>query len=83
METKYFLVRAYRYKESKSWEYSLVGMYSDISAAKQAYYDNMGRIIKNSNDFAMVILFDNFGNKKLSDYDDASIPEPTPEPSAE
>lgn len=83
METKYFLVRAYRYKESKSWEYGLVGMYSDISAAKQAYHDNMGRIIKNSNDFAMVILFDNFGNKIMSDYDDTSIPEPTPEPSAE
>jgi hypothetical protein len=53
METKYFVAKAYRYKESGSWEYSLVGMYSDLSSAKQAYHDNMGRIIKNTNDFAM------------------------------
>lgn len=70
METKYFVVRAYRYRESGGWEYNLVGMYSDLSAAKQAYHDNMGRIIKDSNDFAMVILFDSFGNKIASDYDD-------------
>ena len=77
METKYFVARAYRYKESGSWEYSLVGMYSDLSSAKQAYYDNMGRIIKNTNDFAMCILFDSYGNSKLSDFDDTHVePEP-------
>ena len=80
METKYFVVRAYRYKESGSWEYNLVGMYDSLSAAKQAYHANMGAIIKATNDFAMVILFDSYGNKILSDYDDTHV---EPESSAE
>lgn len=80
METKYFVVRAYRYKESGSWEYKLVGMYDNVSTAKQAYYSNMGAIIKDSNDFAMVILFDSYGNKIISDFDSTVEPEPTPEP---
>ena len=82
METmKYFVVRAYRYaNENHSWEYNLVGMYADISTAKQAYHDNMGRIIKPTNDFAMVILFDSYGNKIMSDFDDKHVePEPNEE----
>ena len=82
METKYFVCRAFRYKESGNWEYKMVGMYDDLSAAKQAYYSNMGSIIKASNDFAMVILYDSFGNKILSDYDNTYV-EPAPEPNAE
>lgn len=82
METKYFVCRAFRYKESGNWEYKMVGMYDDLSAAKQAYYSNMGSIIKATNDFAMVILYDSFGNKILSDYDNTYV-EPTPEPNAE
>ena len=73
METKYFVCRAFRYKESKNWEYKMVGMYNDVSAAKQAYYSNMGAIIKDSNDFAMVILFDSYGNKILSDFDSTYV----------
>lgn len=77
METKYFVARAYRYKESGSWEYALVGMYADLSSAKQAFHDNMGRIIKATNDFAMCILFDSYGNKIMSDYDSTYVePEP-------
>lgn len=78
METKYFVVRAYRYaNEGHAWEYNLVGMYDNISAAKQAYHDNMGRIIKSTNDFAMVILFDSYGNRITSDYDNTYVaPEP-------
>ena len=75
METKYFVVRAYRYRESKSWEYKIVGMYDELSSAKQAYYSNMGAIIKQSNDFAMVILFDMYGNKIISDFDDTHTEE--------
>ena len=73
MERKYFVARAYRYKESGSWEYGLVGMYSDLSAAKQAFHDNMGKIIKNTNDFAMCILYDSYGNRIMSDYDDTHV----------
>lgn len=78
METKYFVVRAYRYaSEAHGWEYNLVGMYNDITTAKQAYHDNMGRIIKATNDFAMVILFDSCGNKIMSDYENTYVaPEP-------
>lgn len=83
METKYFVVRAFRYKESKKWEYKLVGCYDDITSGKQAYYSNMGAIIKDSNDFAMTILFDSYGNKLESDYDSTYVPEPEPEPNTE
>ena len=79
METKYFVCRAYRYKESGSWEYKLVGMYSDLSAARQAYYSNMGAIIKDSNDFAMCILFDSYGNKMESSFDSTYV-KPESEP---
>ena len=80
METKYFVARAYRYKESKNWEYSLVGMYADLTTAKQAYHSTMGSIIKSSNDFAMAILFDSYGNRLMSDYDNTYV---APEPNAE
>ena len=80
METKYFVVRAYRYKSSGNWEYNLVGMYDTLSAAKQAYHDAMGKIIKSTNDFAMVIMFDSYGNKIESDYDNTYVaPEPNEE----
>lgn len=80
METKYFVARAYRYKESGSWEYSLVGMYNDLSSAKQAFHDNMGRIIKSTNDIAMCIIFDSYGNRIDSDFDTTYVePEPNEE----
>lgn len=72
METKYFVARAYRYKSSGNWEYNLVGMYDNLSAAKQAYHDNMGKIIKATNDFAMCIIYDSFGNRIDADFDDTS-----------
>lgn len=79
METKYFVCRAFRYKDSGNWEYKMVGTYDTLSAAKQAYYSNMGSIIKDSNDFASVILYDSYGNKYLSDYDSTYVaPEPEP-----
>jgi len=80
MDQKFFVVRAYRYKASGNWEYNIVGMYDTISAAKQAYYATLGSIIKASNDFAMAIVYDNFGNKILADYDDTHV---EPEPSEE
>jgi len=79
METKYFVFRAFRYKESKNWEYNLIGMYNTLTDAKQAYYANMNAIIKSTNDFAMCVIFDNFGIKVLSDFDDTHIEE-EPEP---
>lgn len=80
METKFFVVEAYRYKESKSWEYSLKGMYDDLTVAKQMYHSRLGAIIKDTNDFVMVILFDSFGNKIMSDFVDTTTePEPTEE----
>ena len=80
METKYFVARAYRYKSSGNWEYNLVGMYDTFSAAKQAFHDNMGKIIKSTNDFAMVVLYDSYGNMIMSDFDSTYV---APEPEAE
>mgnify|MGYP006923391707 CR=1 FL=1 len=80
METKYFVARAFRYKESGNWEYKMVGMYDTISAAKQAYYSNMGSIINVTNDFAMVIRYDSYGNKIISDFDSTYVAPEPPEP---
>ena len=82
MDRKYFVAFAYRYKESKNWEYQLIGCYDELTAAKQAYYSKMGAIIKKTNDFAMCIIYDNFGNKIDSDFDDTHV-EPAPEPTPE
>lgn len=82
METKYFVCRAFRYKESGNWECKMVGAYDSLSAAKQAYYSNMGSIIKDTNDFAMVILYDSYGNKIESDFDSTYVA-PEPEPNEE
>lgn len=78
METKYFVARAFRYASSKNWEYQLVGMYDTLSAAKQAFHDNMAKIIKQTNDICMCIVFDSFGNRIDSDF--ATTVEPEPEP---
>lgn len=79
METKFFVARAFRYKESGSWEYKIVGMYDDLTTAKQAFHSNMGAIIKASNDIAMCIIFDSFGSLIQSDFDTTYV-EPEPEP---
>lgn len=70
METKYFVARAYRYCESGSWEYKMVGMYDTLSEAKQAFHSNMGAIIKATNDICMCIVFDSFGNRIDADFDE-------------
>ena len=69
MEQKFFVARAYRYKASGNWEYNLVGMYDTISAAKQAWHNTMAAIIKDSNDMAMAIIYDSFGNRIDADFD--------------
>lgn len=81
METKYFVCEAYRNaSEAHGWEYKMTGMYSDISSAKQAYHARLGAIIKPANDFAMCILFDSYGNKTMSDFDNKYVePEPNKE----
>lgn len=68
METVFFLMRAFRYKESGKWEYKLINMYPDIPSVKQAYFSNMAAIIKDTNDFAMCVIFDNWGNRIEADY---------------
>ena len=77
METKFFVAEAYRYKESGNWEYSLKGMYNDLASAKQMYHSRLAALIKNTNDFVMVILYDSFGNRIEWDYVDSTV---TPEP---
>lgn len=86
MERKYYVAESYRYAASGNWEYSIKGDHDDIVSAKQQYYSRLAAIIKPSNDFAMVILYDNYGNKILSDFVDTHVepePEPTPEDTEE
>ena len=73
METKFFVLRAFRYRESQKWEYKLVGMYDDLPSAKQAYHSNMSAIIKDTNDFAMCVIVDSFGNSVERDYSDTHM----------
>jgi hypothetical protein len=75
METKFFVAESYRYRESKSWEYKMVGMYADLATAKQAYHSRLAAIIKATNDFASVILYDNFGRTIATDYVDTHVEE--------
>lgn len=77
MGVKYFVARAFRYKESKNWEYKVVGMYDDLSSAKANFHGTMSAMIKDTNDFAMAILYDSMGNVYATDNDDTSV---TPEP---
>ena len=70
METKLFVMEAYRYKESGKWEYSLKGMYDTLEEAKPAFHARCNAIMKNTNDFAMVVIVDSFGNRIQSDYVD-------------
>ena len=77
METKYFVARAFRYVESGGWEYKIIGMYDSLSEAKQVFHSNMGSIIKSTNDIAMCIIYDSFGNLIQSDFDSTYVePEP-------
>ena len=73
MEQKFFVARAFRYKESKNWEYKIVGMYDDLISAKQAFHSSMGSIIKDSNDIAMCIIYDSFGSLIMSDYNSTYV----------
>lgn len=80
METKFFVAEAYRYKESGKWEFKAVNSYDTLYDAKQAFHTRKAAITKASNDFAMVVCFDMFGNMKMSDYDDThEEPEPNEE----
>ena len=81
METKYFVAEAYRYaNESHGWEYKISGVYDTLENAKQAYHSRGGAIIKATNDHAMVIIYDSYGNKIMSDYVNTYV---EPEPEAE
>lgn len=85
METKFFVVEAYRYAESKKWEYKHDGMFDSLAQAKQVFHSRLAAIIKNTNDFAMVMLYDSFGNRIDADYVDTSTqsePESVPEQSS-
>ena len=77
-EIKYFVAEAYRYAESKKWEYSIKGMYDTLDEAKQQFHSRLGAIIKDTNDHAMVIVYDSLGNKVMSDFVD-TVEEETPE----
>ena len=76
---KYFVAEVYRYRESGNWEYKASGSYDTLYEAKNAFHARKAAITKASNDFVMVILFDAFGNVKMTDFDDTRTPEPEPE----
>ena len=74
METKFFVVEAYRYKASGNWEYKMDGMYGSLTQAKSIFHARCSAIIKDTNDFCMVMLYDNWGNRIEIDVVDTSDP---------
>lgn len=82
MNTKYFVAEAYRYKASGNWEFKAVNSYDTLYDAKNAFHARKAAITKDSNDFAIVILFDMFGNRIMADFDDTHEA-PAPEPDEE
>ena len=79
MEILYFVAEAYRYKESKKWEWSIKGAYSTVEEAKQQFHARMAAITKASNDHSMVIVYDSYGNRIMADFVNTYEPEPEPE----
>lgn len=75
-DLKYFVAEAYRYAESKKWEYSIKGIYDTIEEAKQQFHSRLGAIIKDTNDHAMVIVYDSLGNRVMSDFVDTVEEQP-------
>lgn len=75
-DLKYFVAEAYRYAESKKWEYSIKGIYDTLDEAKQQFHSRLGAIIKDTNDHAMVIVYDSLGNKVMSDFVDTVEEQP-------
>ena len=79
METKFFVVEAYRYKASGNWEYKMNGMYDSLKQAKSIFHARCSAIIKDTNDFCMVMLYDNWGNRiEIDVVDTSEAPEPEP-----
>ena len=78
MDTMYFVAEAYRYKSSGKWEFKAVNSFDSLYDAKNSFHARKAAITKDSNDFALVVLFDMFGNMTKSDYDDTHV-EPAPE----
>lgn len=54
-------------------------MYNDLNSAKQAFHDNMAKIVKTTNDICMCIIFDSFGNRIDADFVTTVEPEPEEE----
>lgn len=82
METKYFVVEAYRFAASGNWEYKMNPIQSELSKAKALFHARLAAIIKDTNDFCSVMLYDNWGNVIEKDYVD-TYAEPQPEPEVE
>lgn len=78
MDTMYFVAEAYRYKSSGKWEFKAVNSYDNKYDAKNAFHARKAAITKDTNDYALVVLFDMYGNMTMSDYDN-TIVEPAPE----
>lgn len=77
METKYFVAEAYRYKTSGKWEFKAVNSFDTLYDAKNSFHARKAAITKDTNDFAMVILFDMFGNRVMADFD-STVEDPEP-----
>ena len=77
MGTVFFITEQYRYAASGNWEYKMVSKETDENVARSKFHARCAAVMKESNDFAMVIMYDNWGNRILWDvYDATDKPQP-------
>ena len=81
METKYFVDFCTHNGETDGWNFKQTEKFDDLDSAKKAYHGKLNTYIQYGKlDFVMVILYDSYGNKKMSEYWDIRVaPEPEPE----
>ena len=98
METKYFVAEAFRYAESKKWEYKISGVYDTLEDAKQTYHAYLGAYAYNNHkdkdtkevltDFVSAYISNTTGMIDMHEtWEQIPVqkpePEPTPEPTPE
>lgn len=74
METKYFVDFCTHNGDTGAWNFKQTEKYDDLASALKAYHGKLNTYIQYGKlDFVMVILYDSFGNKHMSEYWDVRV----------
>ena len=76
----YFVSWYLHNKENDGWAYKIEGKYASLDSAKKAYYGVLANYVGSTvYDSVAVMLTDSFGNRVMSDFWLAPVPEPNEE----